>query len=69
MCFAESGLLHMLLINIVNIQTRLTNVYILPRGGTFSQMCFQQLRGSSQQRHQGEAPGLTVGDVAMLDSE
>ena len=47
----------------------LRNFYIICRVGTFSQMCFPQLRGLSQQRHQEEAPGLTVGDVAILDSE
>ena len=51
------------------IHIRLTNFYIICRVGTFSQMCFQQLQGLSQQRHQEEAPGLTVGDVAILDSE
>lgn len=39
------------------------------RDGTFSQMCFQQPRDLSQQHHQEELPELTVGDVAILDSE
>ena len=62
-------LLRMLLSNIEITQTHLTNIQIISRDGTFSQMCFQPLRGSSLQRHQEEAPGLTVGDVAILDSE
>ena len=62
-------LLRMFLLFIEITQTHLTNIYIISRGGIFSQMCFQPLRGLSLQRHQEEAPGLTVGDVAILDYE
>ena len=70
MCLTESGSFRKLQkYNIENMQTHLTNIQVISRGGTFSQMCFQQLRGLSLQRHQEEAPGPTVGDVAILDSE